>query len=116
MDKNKKIASDKQVLRKVASLLLFSILMFPNAIQFSHAFEAHEHAPCTEKSTHIHQAIPNCDICDFHFVPFSYKIQVYPEFFDPNVPEKVEKHFSTLLYHPFKKTNTQLRAPPYFLV
>jgi hypothetical protein len=49
-------------------------------------------------------------------VPFSYKIQVYPEFFDPNVPEKVEKHFSTLLYLPFKKTNTQLRAPPYFLV
>ncbi len=116
MDKNKKIASHKQVLRKVASLLLFSILMFPNAVQFSHAFEAHEHTPCTEKSTHIHQTIPNCDICDFHFVPFTYAIQVDPEFFTPNVPEKVEKHFSPVRYNPLKKTNTRLRAPPYFLV
>tara|TARA_R110002012_G_scaffold322108_1_gene555951 strand:+ start:70015 stop:70365 length:351 start_codon:yes stop_codon:yes gene_type:complete len=116
MEKDKHITSKKQVWQKAASLLLFVLFLFPNAIQFAHAFDAHEHTTCKEVNTHYHESVIDCDICDFHFVPFRYEIYTYPDLIVSNVPTSSKKHFTTLVVTPFHKSNTQLRAPPYFLV
>lgn len=115
MQKNKKIVTTNQIMRKIVSFLLLAILFFPGTIQFAHAIEGHEHTTCQEVNKHYHEAITDCDICDFHFVPFTYDLYSYPEFVNSIIPAKVKKHFSPLTYTPFLKTNTQLRAPPYFL-
>jgi len=116
MENGKHINSKKQVRQKAASLLLFVLFLFPNAIQFAHAFDSHEHTTCKEVNTHYHESLIDCEICDFHFVPFSYEIYNYPDFIVLNIPATSKQHFTTLLYTPFHKSNTQLRAPPYFLV
>jgi hypothetical protein len=116
MDKNKQITTHKQIMRKIASFLLLAMLFFPNAIQFAHAFDSHEHTTCKEVNTHYHESLMDCEICDFHFVPFSYEIYNYPDFIVLNIPATSKQHFTTLLYTPFHKSNTQLRAPPNFLV
>lgn len=106
----------KQLGQAIVSMLLLIVLMLPTAVQFSHVFEGHEHILCNKKSSHIHQDVPDCQICDFHLASFNYDVVDYPDLLLPNIPTKVEKSFSTLLFHSFKITNTQLRAPPYFLV
>lgn len=115
MNKNKKIVTTKEIMREIASFLLLSMLFFPSTIQFAHAIEGHEHTTCQDVNTHYHEAVTDCDIFDFHFVPFTYNLYSYPELIVSTIPAKVKKHFSPLPYTPFLKTNTQLRAPPYFL-
>ncbi|WP_047415766.1 hypothetical protein [Cellulophaga sp. Hel_I_12] len=116
MEKGKHITSKKQVRQKAVSLLLFVLFLFPNAIQFAHAFDGHKHTTCKEVNTHYHETLIDCEICDFHFVPLTYEIYDYPDFLVSTIPTASKKHFTTLLYTPFHTTNTQLRAPPYFLV
>jgi hypothetical protein len=104
----------KQLGKNIAALLLFVALMLPTAIQFFHIFEGHEHIACTEVSTHIHQDVPDCHICDFHLATFNYDIAEYPNLLLPKIPVKIKANFASLQFHSFKITNTQLRAPPIF--
>lgn len=105
----------KQIGKSIAALVLLCALMFPTALQFSHIFEGHEQIDCKEQSTHIHEYVADCQICDFHLASFNYDLVFYSEPVAPPIPFKVEKYFSFLLIDSFKKTNTQLRAPPHFL-
>jgi len=105
----------KQIGQDIVALLLMSALMLPMLVQFSHVFDEHEHKVCHELTTHIHEDIPDCQICHFHLASFDYKVPEYLDFVVSSIPKKVENQFSSLLFHTFKITNTQLRAPPYFL-
>ncbi|MFS4457156.1 hypothetical protein [Maribacter sp. 2304DJ31-5] len=104
----------KRIGKNIAALLLFVAIMMPTAIRFFHIFEGHEHVSCKEVSTHIHQDVPDCHICDYHMASFNYHIIEYPNLLQPTIPVKINEDFSSLLFHSFKITNTQLRAPPIF--
>lgn len=89
--------------------------MLPTAIHFTHIFEEHEHIVCNDKSsTHIHESETKCEICSFNLASFNYQITQYPDLFPIAIPVKKEINFDSLLFHSFKITNTQLRAPPFF--
>lgn len=105
----------KRVGQAIASIVLLWALMLPTAIQFSHIFKGHEHVDCKGQSTHIHEDVPDCQTCHFHLASFNYEIADYPELLDPALPISPENYFSCPLFHSFKVTNTQLRAPPHFL-
>ena len=102
----------KQIGKNILTLLLLVALMLPTAIQFFHMFEGHDHITCSEKITHIHKSITKCDICDFHLAASNYDIANYPDLLLPKIPVKIETNFTSLQFHSFKITNTQLRAPP----
>ncbi len=104
----------KQIGKNIVALLLFAAIMLPTAVQFFHVFEDHEHIVCNEKSTHIHESISKCDICDFHLASFNYDLAKYPDLELPKIPVKNDVNFASLQFHSFKTTNTQLRAPPVF--
>jgi hypothetical protein len=104
----------KQIGKNIVSLLLFAALMLPTSVQFFHMFEGHEHTTCTEKTTHIHKSITKCKICSFHLASFKYDIAKYPDLLLPKIPVKVDANFTSLQFHSFNLTNTQLRAPPIF--
>ncbi|WP_276168781.1 hypothetical protein [Zobellia alginiliquefaciens] len=105
----------KQIGQNIVALLLMSALMLPMLVKFTHVFEAHEHEICHEQTTHIHADVADCQICHFQLVSFDYKVPEYVDFFVASVPQRLESSFSSLLFHSFKITNTQLRAPPHFL-
>jgi hypothetical protein len=104
----------KQIGNNVVLVLLFAALMLPTAVQFFHMFEGHEHTTYSEKTTHIHKSITKCEICSFHLASFNYDIVKYPDLFLPRIPVKVDESFTSLQFHSFEITNTQLRAPPIF--
>jgi hypothetical protein len=90
-------------------------LMLPDSVQFSNIFNGHEHVACKEQATHIHADIQDCQICHFHLASFNDELTKCIELLIVPVPEKVESQFAYLPFLSFIKTNTQLRAPPYFL-
>ncbi|MGY8886655.1 MAG: hypothetical protein ACKVGT_07535 [Flavobacteriales bacterium] len=100
--------------KNVSTLLLFAALMLPTAVQFFHLFEGHEHITCSEKTTHIHKSNTSCDVCDFQVASFSYDIAKYPDVIAPKIPVGVDLNGTSLQFHSFIITNTQLRAPPIF--
>ena len=102
----------KQISKNLLALLLFAALLLPTAVQFLHIFEAHEHINCSENTTHIHESITKCDICDFHLVSFNYDIASYPDLLLASIYVRADINFTSLQFHSFKLTNTQLRAPP----
>jgi len=104
-----------QIRQAIASLVLLCTLMLPTFIQISHIFQGHEDVVCTDQRTHFHKDVSDCQICDFNFTPLNYDIAEYPDLVLTDIPLKVEKQFSSILFHSFKITNTQLRAPPHFL-
>lgn len=106
--------SKKQLGKNIAALLLFAALMLPTAIEFIHMFEGHEHITCNDRTTHIHKSVLKCEICHFHLASFNYDITEYPNLLLPKIPVKIEANFTSLQFHSFKLTNTQLRAPPIF--
>lgn len=106
--------SKKQLGKNIAALLLFAALMLPTAIEFIHMFEGHEHITCNDRTTNIHKSVVKCDICHFHLASFNYDIAEHPNLLLPKIPVKIESNFTSLQFHSFKLTNTQLRAPPIF--
>jgi hypothetical protein len=104
----------KQIGKNIVALLLFVALVLPTAVQFIHMLEGHEHIACTENVTHIHESVTECDICDFHLALFNYDITKYPDLLLPKILVKAEANFTSLQFHSFQITNTQLRAPPIF--
>ena len=104
----------KQIGKNTVALLLFLALMLPTAIQFSHAFEGHDHIPCEDDSRHFHQDVPDCHTCDFHLTSFNYDVAEYTDLSLPKFIVKNAVNFTSLQFNSFKKTNTQLRAPPVF--
>lgn len=104
----------KKIGKNIVSLLLFGALMLPNAIRFFHMLDSHEYVVCHEKATHIHQYITKCEVCSFHLVTINYSIFKYPDLLVPKILVKRESNFTSVQYHSFKLTNTQLRAPPTF--
>jgi len=109
------MAKGNQIRQVIASLALLCALMLPTVIQISHIFQDHEKVVCTNQSTHFHNEVSDCQICDFNLTPLDYNIAEYPDLVLADIPLNVEKQFSPLLFHSFKITNTQLRAPPHFL-
>ncbi len=58
------------------SIVLITIVLLPFAIQFSHAFEKHEHSVCNAQNVvHLHQHKTDCSIChyqiNFNTIDFS---------------------------------------------
>lgn len=104
----------KQIGKNIVTLLLFTALMLPTAVQFFHMLDGHKHIACTETTTHIHESVIKCKICSFQLDSFDYDIAKYPDLLVPNTPIKVEAKFASLQYHSFNITNTRLRAPPIF--
>ena len=102
----------KQLTKSIASLALLIALMLPTAVQFIHMFEGHEHIACSENKTHIHKSSTKCEICSFHLGSFNYDITEYPDLLVSEIPMNVKDTSTSLLFHSFKVTNTQLRAPP----
>ncbi|QWX83357.1 hypothetical protein H0I23_12965 [Cellulophaga sp. HaHaR_3_176] len=101
--------------KAIASVFLLSALLFPSAIQFTHAFEGHEDISCKQKSTHIHQKVSECHICDFHFFSFNYDIIKYQEFAKISIPSKMVTSFTTQFSNLLNNNNTSLRGPPCIL-
>jgi hypothetical protein len=108
------MAKGSQIKHAITSLVLFCALMLPTVIQISHIFQDHDTVICNNQNTHIHNEVSNCQICDFNLTSLNYQIGEYPDLVLADIPQKVEKQFSSLLFHSFKITNTQLRAPPVF--
>lgn len=106
---------EKHFLNAIGALLLISALTLPNVVQLSHIFQEHEHVVCHEQTTHVHAEVTDCQLCHFHLASFNYEVANYVEFLPLPIPEKGEVSYTSLLNHSFKNTNTQLRAPPYFL-
>lgn len=104
----------KQIGKNIIAVLLFIALAIPSAIQFFHMFEGHEHITCTEKVTHIHKSVTKCELCSFYIASLVYDIAKYPDLLLPKIFVKVKIDFTSLQFHSFKTTNTQLRAPPIF--
>lgn len=104
----------KQFGKSIAAFVLLTALMLPGAVQFFHMLEGHEHVVCTDKEIHVHQTIEKCEVCSFHFTPFNFDTADFPDLEVPKVFVKRTIDFASLLFHSFKITNTQLRAPPVF--
>ncbi|HET8735418.1 MAG TPA: hypothetical protein VFM69_02350 [Pricia sp.] len=102
----------KRLGRIISALLLLVAFMLPSAVQFSHFFGAHEHLACKVSTTHLHEYSPDCEICHFNMPSFHCDVAFYPELLLPVIPSKSEKGFFSTPPYSFKKTNTQLRAPP----
>ncbi len=103
-----------QLGKNITTLLLFMALMLPTAIQFIHMLEGHTHIACTDQQTHMHESIEKCETCSFYLTSFNYDIVKYQDLSLPTIPVKIDVDFSSLQFHSFKITNTQLRAPPIF--
>lgn len=73
----------KQILKFSLAALLSVALLFPVAVQFLHIFEDHEHKPCTELTSHLHEKKIDCSVCHFHLSNYTYTAFQYPEFFTP---------------------------------
>ncbi|MFC7357302.1 hypothetical protein ACFQO1_06360 [Jejudonia soesokkakensis] len=59
------------------TLLLCSVLLLPSLAQFAHIFEGHDHKPCKELTTHLHEKKFECDIHFFHFSQLDFSIETY---------------------------------------
>ncbi|MFH6602466.1 hypothetical protein ACEZ3G_03185 [Maribacter algicola] len=111
------MSTQKKIGHIIAALMLLAALMLPTTVQFFHIVdgESHEQVECKDQSTHIHQGVPDCQVCQFHLASFNYDLARYSDFTPTIVPSRVENQFRVLRLHSFKVTNTQLRAPPQFL-
>jgi len=70
-----------QILLRSITTVLFIALLLPNALQFGHLFESHEHIECSELTSHLHEKVTDCSLCDvvissndFHFDNFTYPL------------------------------------------
>ena len=103
---------EKQKGKVVLALVLFSVLMLPMAIRFSHLWESHEHPICTVETDHFHKAASDCLKCHFQPISFIHYFPAFPELLSVTLPETLESHFFCLVFRSLEQTNTQLRAPP----
>jgi len=110
------MGNKNQIGSSFAAFMLVLALMLPSGIQFAHIFEGHEHISCNDHSVHLHKSVTQCEISHFHLANFNYELADYPDFSTPKIPARVEEQISSLLFHSFKINNTQLRAPPHFLI
>lgn len=104
----------KHFVKNSIALMLFVAFMLPITIQFIHVFDGHEHVTCTEKVSHVHQSTSNSDLCDYQLITYNY---ISLKKIDVPVSEiyvKTIENLSSLQFHSFNTTNTQLRAPPRF--
>lgn len=88
-------------------------LQLPLSIQLAHAVEGHKHIACSDFKAHIHQKANVCNICDFHFSNFDFKVQELPQFmvfhiYRKPVSDYISSYYFTEVYH------NHLRGPPYF--
>ncbi|MBT0608373.1 hypothetical protein [Aequorivita echinoideorum] len=102
--------------KNITALLLAIALLLPAAVQFAHAFDEHKHEVCSDQTTHLHETISKCGICDFHLATYNYTISEYPDFIMAVLPSEKNQSLYSELFYIFTITNTQLRAPPFFLV
>ena len=103
---------NKQLGKNISAFVLLVALLLPTAVQFASTFEPHDHFVCTEKKTHFHKSIVECETCTFNYSPFHYRITFFKDTEVFLTPETFKISFGSLLFHSFNITNTQLRAPP----
>ena len=105
---------NKQFGKHIAAFVLVLALMLPSAVQLFHVLEGHEHVACNDHKIHVHATKEKCEICSFHFTSFHFEavkildLLVQKQFVERTID------FTSLLFHSFKITNAQLRAPPVF--
>ena len=88
--------------------------MLPTAVQLFHVLEGHEHVACTDQKTHVHATKEKCEICSFHFTSFNFEAEKISDVVVQKQFVERAIDFTSLLFHSFKITNAQLRAPPVF--
>ena len=98
----------------ISALMLIVALMLPSVVKLLHVCEDHEHITCNDQSTQIHKTITKCDTCSFHLSSFSSDLIDFPELIATSIYAKIKINFASQQYFFFKKTNTRLRAPPFF--
>ena len=104
----------KRLGTKISALLLIVALMLPTVVKLLHVCEDHAHITRNDQITQIHKTITKCDTCSFHLASFSSDRTDFPELIAPSIYAKLKINFASQQYFFFKKTNTRLRAPPFF--
>lgn len=102
----------KHILKLPLSILLIGLLWFPLVVQFAHIFEEHDHKPCEEVSTHLHEKKLDCNLFDFHFSNYNYNVAKYPEFYSLEEPSKHETRYFSVEVSA-SSTNYYVRGPPH---
>ncbi|UAB80750.1 hypothetical protein INR76_11610 [Marixanthomonas sp. SCSIO 43207] len=97
----------------IASTLLVAVFLLPVTVQFLHSLEGHEKTVCSDSTTHIHEDVPECQICHFTVTTFNYDVISYPDFKTAPIALKIKNETTSSLFHAFTNTNYQLRAPPH---
>jgi hypothetical protein len=99
----------------IAVMTLVFVLMIPTSVLFAHLFENHEHEVCFEKTTHLHEDIPECHICDFYSTSFQYTIPAELIASVIVIPNSQKTTSAVVSFFSDKLTSKQLRAPPTIL-
>ncbi len=97
-------------------MLLLLALAVPVSIQFFHMLEGHHDISCNIKGRHLHQLERECKICDFCPSPLGFNLNISVATSTSVTIEKGTNQYSTPFIKAFYKSNTSLRAPPYFLM
>ena len=103
----------KNIVKNFSIAIFVFALLLPTTVQFAHAFEGHEHKPCIELSTHLHQKQLDCSICDFHYSIFTFTLIEVPEF---DILPGFESAPTVYLFQASELNSTHyfLRGPPLF--
>ncbi|QTE21997.1 hypothetical protein [Polaribacter cellanae] len=100
----------------IVMLLAFTIL-FPSVFKFFHHHKTElSHITCSLEETHLHEGFTDfCDICFFSVSNFSFSAFKNAYFIPSFLPHKIVAEKYTAKYTALAFSNTQLRAPPFFL-
>ncbi|WP_010232140.1 hypothetical protein [Gillisia marina] len=100
------------IYQKYGVLGLTFIMLLPSILSYNHVFAHEFNFACDEHSTtHLHQSILDCELCDFHPSPV-LEFQLYnfdlTEISSPN-----KKFFNSYEFlSDFQKLSFSLRGPP----
>ncbi|MAP54828.1 MAG: hypothetical protein CL605_08010 [Altibacter sp.] len=97
----------------ITPFLVFALL-FPSAFQFSHLFEGHDHKPCNDVLTHIHEDKLDCSINFFFFSKIYLFHEGTQEILVTKVEKKASEYFIKRLHNNTYRFK-QLRAPPAYI-
>lgn len=112
-----KMHKHKTLYHYLITFTLLLVLMLPSGIKILHALDDHhDHTEIAETSTQINIESHDCDICEFQFVSFNIERFYYPDFFKASIPLKSEDQIVSNFLLSINLNNTQLRAPPHFLI
>lgn len=98
------------------SIVLITIVLLPFAVQFSHAFEKHEHSVCeAQNKTHFDSHEVDCSV--FHFKINTDTVEfTLTKYLAQNILIEEKKTSFKSIIATANIYYKSLRAPPYFIV